>query len=141
MPELYTISADSINCRLNGYGDFTTPSNIPLGVVVPTDSDYTFSLSQLYNIPTTTLIRLEIEPPARLLFLQGSNYTAHIDSTEPATGRFFLHISLPVVADSSSCRLPEQPGRYLACSLMALLHGTVLFYLTAPATRLIHFRM
>jgi PKD repeat protein len=97
VPQIYTLTSDSVACLVNGYGPFI--SAVTIGVGVRTDTSGTFSIFQslLDNFDEASIIQLEDRATGIFHDLRGSDYTFTVTQSQLITGRFVLHISYPPI--------------------------------------------
>jgi PKD repeat protein len=96
VPAIYSLTSDQINCSINGYGSSSATQEVALGYDVDADGQYDISAPVLDNVDPTSIVRLEDRTLGVWTDLRQSKYTAQLNDADPATGRFYLHISAPV---------------------------------------------
>lgn len=101
VPQIYSLTSDSIPCLLNSYGNFSGPATVRLGVKVDTAGEYGIYLNMLDNFDPTSLVLLEDKQTGQLHDLRGSYYHFSLSSAQLIPDRFVLHISYPAIIAKS----------------------------------------
>lgn len=103
VPQIYTLTSDSVACLINGYGAFV--SAVQIGVGIRTDTSGIFSIfpSLLDNFDDASIIRLEDKVTGNFHDLRGNAYQFTSTQGQLITGRFVLHISYaPIISTSDA---------------------------------------
>lgn len=101
VPLIYSESADNIPCSINGIGTLSSSETVSIGVDVDADGLFTVTAPNLTNFDPTSLIRLEDRANGRFTDMRTNFYQAQMLASEPATGRFFIHVSYPVTVTAT----------------------------------------
>lgn len=96
VPVIYSESSNNIPCSINGIGTLSSSETVSIGVDVDVDGLFTITAPNLTNFDPTSIIRLEDRANGRFIDMRTNFCQAQILATEPATGRFYLHVSYPV---------------------------------------------
>ena len=97
VPVLYSLSDDNYELSNNGFSNLPQSEEIALGVQVDSDGVYTFSAPLIDKFDPTSILRLEDRQNNTFTDLRTNLYQANILANEAPTGRFFLHVSYPVL--------------------------------------------
>lgn len=126
-PEIYSYSSDSVQCLFNEYGPFTSTTTILLGTEVDSSGTFRIYASAITNFDSTSLLVLEDRTLGNFFDLRNGNYVFQHSAAEPNIGRFFLHITVPVVTstvdagcnnnDGSISVFTDPTMRWSACEL------------------------
>jgi hypothetical protein len=103
VPQIYTLTSDSVACLINGYGAFVTA--VQIGVGIKTDTSGVFSIfpSLLDNFDNASIIRLEDKVTGNFHDLRGNAYQFTSAQGQLIAGRFVLHISYaPIISTSDA---------------------------------------
>jgi PKD repeat protein len=95
VPDLFSLSSDSVKCSIIGYSPLVQTAVIGLGVQIDSTALYTFSLTGFDNFDSTTLVILEDRQLHIFKELQVDFYTVLLTHND-TTGRFFLHVTKAV---------------------------------------------
>lgn len=135
VPALFSLSSDSVDCSINGYGASTTTQEIALGYDVDADGLYDISTPLLDNLAATSIIRLEDRLLGTFTDLRQSKYTAQLLANDSATGRFYVHVSAPVQAtlNNAGCAndngvitvAPDNSVTWTSCTLLDAFNNQV----------------
>ena len=101
VPVIYSESTDNIPCSINGIGTLSSSETVSIGVDVDADGLFTITAPNLTNFDQTSIIRLEDRSNGRFTDMRTNFYQAQMTAAEPATGRFYLHVSYPVSVTST----------------------------------------
>lgn len=106
VPVLYSVSNDNYKLANNGFSSLGKSEVVPLGVMVDSDGVYNFTAPFVDKFDATSVLRLEDKNTGTFTDLRTNLYQANILASEPAEGRFFLHVSYPVsfVPSASGCQ-------------------------------------
>jgi hypothetical protein len=96
VPVIYSLSKDNQKLMNNGFSVLNKSEVVPLGVMVDSDGVYNISSNFIDKFDATSVIRLEDRANSVFTDLRTNIYQANILASEPAEGRFFLHVSYPV---------------------------------------------
>jgi PKD repeat protein len=110
IPQLYSFSLEDSALFSNGYGEFTSCTEMKLGFRVAGSNIYRFSIAPLTNFDPTTIIRLEDKTRGVFHNLLSSDYIINIDQFEHSDSRFVLHISYPPAITSSAAGCNNDDG-------------------------------
>jgi PKD repeat protein len=110
VPAIFSLSSDSVDCSINGYGSTSTTQEIALGYDVDADGMYDISTPVLDNVDPTSIIRLEDRTLGVFTDLRQGKYTAKLFASDSATGRFFVHISRPVQVTKANAGCSNNNG-------------------------------
>ncbi len=110
VPQLYSLSSDSIPCMLNSYGDFSGPATIRLGLKVDTAGEYGIYLNLLDNFDATSLILLEDKQTGVIHNLRNGYYHFFLLSAQLNPDRFVLHISYPAIINKTDANCNNLGG-------------------------------
>lgn len=97
VPVIYSLSSDNQKLMNNGFSVLNKSEIVPLGVMVDSDGVYNISSNFIDKFDATSVIRLEDRTNNVFTDLRTNLYQANILASEPAEGRFFLHVSYPVL--------------------------------------------
>jgi hypothetical protein len=110
VPTIYSLSSDLISCSINGYGTSSTTQEVSLGYDVDADGTYEISAPLVDNMDPTSIVRLEDRTLGVFTDLRQSKYTAQLNDADPATGRFFIHVSRPVQVTKANAGCTNNDG-------------------------------
>lgn len=113
VPTVFSPSIDNVPCSINGFGTLSSTEVVALGYDVDADGQYTISASQLFNFDPTSIIRLEDKQTNTFHDLRAGSYSANLLATDPATGRFFVHVSFPTQVMSSNAGCLNDDGKIM----------------------------
>lgn len=99
-PEIYSYSSDSVPCLFNEYGPFSSTTTVALGTEVDSSGTFRIYSSAITNFDSTSLLLLEDRELGNFFDLRNGNYVFQSTTTEQNIGRFFLHITAPVVTST-----------------------------------------
>jgi len=94
-PNIYSLTSDNVKCQLNGVSQLTQSAIVDIGVLIDSNTLYTFKLTQLNNFDSTTLVILEDRKLNVFTEMQANFYQVLL-TPQDTTGRFFLHITSAV---------------------------------------------
>jgi PKD repeat protein len=95
IPQLYSISSDDSLLFSNGYGEFSSCIDVPLGFRVQGGSSYRISIYQVSNFSAASIIQLEDRTLGVFHNLLSSDYIVPVGQFAQSDTRFVLHISYP----------------------------------------------
>lgn len=101
VPVMYTLTADNIQCSINGYNTLSTTQIVPVGVKVNVSGRYTITCSLLDNFDPTSIVTLEDRKLGTSTDLRTNFYQAQIDTADATDGRFFIRASFPSTYSST----------------------------------------
>jgi len=110
VPALFSLSSDLIDCSINGYGSTSVTQEIALGYDVDADGSYDISAPLLDNVDPTSIVLLEDRTLGVFTDLRQGKYTATLHDADPATGRFFIHISKAVQVSTVNAGCSNNDG-------------------------------
>lgn len=125
VPAIYSITTDNTLCSINGYGTLLTKAIVPLGVDVDASGTYTITAPMLNNFDATSILQLEDRSNGTYVDMRTNFYQAQMDAAEPATGRFFLHISIPVTVTSVVAGCQNNDGKLHVVADNSVIWNTV----------------
>jgi len=104
-PTIYSLSSDNVALMDNGFGNLSNSEIVPVGVIVDSDGVYKLSASLIDRFDATSIITLEDRQNNTFTDLRTNFVQTNILATEPAAGRFFIHVTTPTVTSivSSGC--------------------------------------
>jgi hypothetical protein len=97
VPQVYTLSSDSVACSANAYGLFTGPVSISMGVRLDTAGYYTLAASLIEDFDPTSIVVLEDRQTGNFYNLRSATCVFYNNQAQFVIGRFVLHISFPPV--------------------------------------------
>lgn len=109
LPQLYSLSSDDSALFSNGYGDFTSCTDIRLGFRVR-GGTYYISASSITNFDPASIIQLEDKTLGVFHNLRTSNYSVAIAQPEQSETRFVLHISYPPIITTTAAGCNNDDG-------------------------------
>jgi hypothetical protein len=95
VPQLYSLTSDTIPCLTNSYGAFTNTVTIALGVKVDSAGNYTLGATLLDNIDPTSIVRLRDKQFGTFHDLRQGAYTFEMNQGQQTDSRFELQITYP----------------------------------------------
>lgn len=95
VPQIYSLSNDSVACNINQYGPFTTSVSISLGIRTDTSGFFVIYPSLIENFDQASILLLEDRLTGVFHDLRGNNYNFYTNQGGFIMGRFILHISYP----------------------------------------------
>jgi len=113
VPTIYSPSIDNVPCSINGYGTLSSTEVVALGYNVDADGQYNISASQLFNFDPTSIVRLEDKQTGTFHDLRAGAYSANLLASDPATGRFFVHVSFPTQVSSTNAGCLNNDGKIM----------------------------
>lgn len=135
VPAIYSLTSDLVDCSINGFGTSAASQEIAIGYDVDTDGLYDISAPLLDNIDPTSIIRLEDRQLGVFTDLRQGKYNVQLNDADPATGRFFIHISRPVQVTTTASGCSNNDGlievsldneiTWTSCSLMDAFNNQV----------------
>ncbi len=103
VPQIYTLTSDSVACLINGYGAFVSAVQISVGIKTDTSGVFSVFPSLLDNFDNASIIRLEDKVTGNFYDLRGNAYQFTSAQGQLITGRFVLHISYaPIISTSDA---------------------------------------
>ncbi|MCW5908102.1 MAG: T9SS type A sorting domain-containing protein [Chitinophagales bacterium] len=97
VPQIYSLTSDSVACSINQYGDFTSSVAISLGVRTDTSGFFSIYPSLIDNFDQASILLLEDRMTGTFHDLRGNHYNFYSSQGGFVIGRFVLHISYPPV--------------------------------------------
>ncbi|MFN8323186.1 MAG: PKD domain-containing protein [Chitinophagales bacterium] len=113
VPVIYSVTADNIDCSINGFGTLSSTEVVPVGLDVDANGTYTITAPLLDNFDPTSIIRLEDRQAGVFTDLRTNFYLAQVTDNEPASGRFFLHVSYPSAVSHVAAGCANNDGKLL----------------------------
>ena len=95
IPNIFSYTSDGRKCSTNGYSDLSQSAVIGLGMVIDSNSLYTFTLAQFYHFDSSTLVILEDRQLNVFTEMQSNFYQVALTRAD-TVGRFFLHVTRAV---------------------------------------------
>ncbi len=111
IPQIYSLTTDSIACLTNANGPFTQAVVIPIGFKVSDSSLYRISATLLENFAPTTIIRLEDRQLGVMHDLRSGIYSFYVAQATQDNYRFFLHVSYPTAITTSFAGCNNNNGK------------------------------
>jgi hypothetical protein len=115
IPNIYSLSSDNVKCGINGYSPLTQSAVIGIGVLIDSTGLYTFTISQLHNFDSTTLVILEDRQLHVFTEMQTDFYQVQL-TPQDTSGRFFLHITRAVQFNPVTAGCSNNNGAILISS-------------------------
>jgi PKD repeat protein len=97
VPQIYTLTSDSIACLINGYGSFVSAVKIGVGIKTDTSGSFGIFPSLIDNFDAASIIQLEDRVTGIFHDLRGNHYNFSVTQGQLITGRFVLHVSYPPI--------------------------------------------
>lgn len=110
VPQIYSLTTDSVECQTNGYGPFVSSAVIPLGFEVDSGGNYQIFCNLLDNIDPTSIVRLEDKFTGNFYDLRQGTFSFTVSHSTKNNSRFVLHISLPPVVSSIDATCTNSDG-------------------------------
>ena len=95
VPVIYSVTADNIDCSINGFGTLSATEVVPVGLDVDATGTYTITAPLLDNFDPTSIIRLEDRQTGTFTDLRTNFYQAQVTDNEAASVRFFINVTFP----------------------------------------------
>ena len=114
VPEIFSMTSDNVPCSINGCGTLSNATTVIVGYKVGYNGLYTITASLIDNFDPTSIIRLMDKKLGVTIDLRQNFYQAMLDTTDSATGRFFLTISAPAQYSSSPSNCANTGGQISA---------------------------
>lgn len=111
VPVIFSVTADNIDCSINGFGTLSTTEVVPVGLDVDATGAYTITAPLLDNFDPTSIIRLEDRQTGTFTDLRTNFYQAQVTANEAASGRFFLHVSFPSSVSNVAAGCANNDGK------------------------------
>jgi len=127
-PQVYSFSSDSIACFSNGYGELFTETTVRLGVRVSGNSQYIFSPTAVDRFDPTSIIRLEDRQLGVFHDLRVGSYAVFISQAGFLDDRFYLHISSPLVVQTTDANCSNTNGAITFLQDTSVVWSSVLLY-------------
>ena len=110
VPVIYSVTTDNIDCSINGYGTLSSSEITPIGIQVDADGLYTITTPLFDNFDPTSIVQLEDRLRGTFTDLRTNLYQVTLQTTDPATGRFFIHISYPTTVSPTVAGCSNNDG-------------------------------
>ncbi len=124
VPQFYAYSMDTVACSILGYGDLSTTTIVPLGYQVGYDGTYNISAIEMDNFDPTSVITLEDRKLGKFIDLRENFDQVMLDSSDPGTNRFFIHISTPVIFNTVNSNCQNNAGQVSAVADTSIIWST-----------------
>ncbi len=111
IPQIYSLTTDSIACLTNANGPFTQAVVIPIGFKVSDSSLYRISATLLENFDPTSIIRLEDRQLGVMHDLRSGIYSFYVAQATQDNYRFFLHVSYPTAITTTFAGCNNNNGK------------------------------
>ncbi|MFN8286676.1 MAG: PKD domain-containing protein [Chitinophagales bacterium] len=111
IPQIYTLTTDSVACMSNANGPFYQSVIIPVGFKVSDSSLYRISANLLQNFDPTTIIRLEDRQLGVMHDLRNGFYSFYVGQAVQDNYRFYLHISYPTAVSTTQAGCNNNNGK------------------------------
>lgn len=110
VPVLWSLTANQVECSINGIGTLSNTEVVELGADVDVTGTYNIVPLQLDNFDPSSIIRLEDKATGTFHDLRSGAYSATIDANEPTTGRFYIHVSTPISLSTTNAGCADNDG-------------------------------
>ena len=110
VPEIYSFTTDKTPCSINGAGTLSSTAVVSLGYRVNADGLYNMSAIQFDNFNPTSIVTLEDRKLGVFIDLRQSFYQVQLTSNDTTFGRFFIHVSFPVLYSSTPSNCANNGG-------------------------------
>ncbi|MBL7778025.1 MAG: T9SS type A sorting domain-containing protein [Chitinophagales bacterium] len=110
VPQIYSLTTDSVECQNNGYGPFVSTAVIPLGFEVDSGGNYQIFCNLLDNIDPTSIVRLEDKFTGNFYDLRQGTFSFTVSHSTKNNSRFVLHISLPPLVSTTDATCSNNDG-------------------------------
>ncbi len=101
-PELFSVTADNIQCSNNGFGTLSNTEIVALGYDVDASGTFTITAAQIDNFDPTSIIRLEDTQSGTFTDLRLGGASVTLNDNDATTGRFFIHVTRPAIFSSQN---------------------------------------
>ena len=128
IPQIYTLTSDSVACLFNENGPFTQEVIIPVGFKVGDSSIYRISANLLENFESTTVVRLEDRQLGVYHDLRMGLYSFIVNQAMQVNDRFFLHISYPTVISTVAAGCANNNGKIMCAQDTSIKWSSVQLY-------------
>ncbi len=128
IPQIYTLTSDSVACLFNSNGPFTQEVIIPVGFKVGDSSIYRISANLLENFEPTTVIRLEDRQLGVYHDLRMGLYSFIVNQARQVDNRFYLHVSYPTVISTTVAGCANNNGKIMCAQDTSIKWSSVQLY-------------
>lgn len=128
IPQIYSLTTDSVACLTNANGAFSQSVVIPIGFRVSDSSVYRISATLLENFDPTTVIQLEDRQLGVFHDLRLGIYSFNVNQAAQQDDRFYLHISYPTAITTAVAGCNNNNGKIICQQDTALTWNSVQLY-------------
>ncbi len=127
-PLIYSLTADSVFCFANSFGEFNHSLIIGIGFSVQGGSTYTISSSLLDNFESTSIILLEDRETGVFTNLRVNSYNISVAQQQNNSSRFYLHVFYPAAIGSTIAMCSNNDGQILISQDTSIVWNTVILF-------------
>lgn len=110
VPQIWTVTNDNMQVSINGFSMLSNTEVVSVSVDVDQTGSYRFVPALLDNFDETSIVRLEDKSNNTFHDLRSGMYVTTIDENEATDGRFFIHVSTPIMTSSSNSDCSNSNG-------------------------------
>lgn len=128
IPQIYTLTSDSVACLFNSNGPFTSEVVIPVGFKVGDSSIYRISANLIENFEPTTVVRLEDRQLGVFHDLRMGLYSFIVNQAMQVDNRFYLHVSYPTAITTMPAGCANNNGKIMCVQDTSIKWSNVQLY-------------